>query len=362
MSPQVKPEVEAFARIKVIGIGGSGLNAVDHMIRSKVKGVDFIGINTDVQDLHHSLMSKKLHIGRNVSRGLGAGMNPEIGREAAEESRDEIRDIVKGADMIFITCGFGGGTGTGAAPIIAELAKEAGILTIVVVTKPFSFEGIQRAQIAEEGLLKLKDNVDSVIIVPNDRLLAVVEKNTPFLSAFAMCDEILRQAVQGISDIITMPGIVNVDFADVRAIMANSGSALMCIGKAVGEKRAEDAARFAINSPLLDLSIDGAKGVLFSVAGGEDMTMWEIQEAAQIITQSIDKDAKVIFGAFRDDQLKKNEIKITVIASGFPPEGRIQKLFQNDKSTSDTSSTEDGEEEKDWDSVPAFLRRPRKQQ
>lgn len=359
--PQIKPDVETFARIKVIGVGGSGLNAIDHMIRSKVKGVDFIGINTDAQDLHHSLMQKKLHIGSTITRGLGAGMDPEIGRQAAEENKVEIQDLIKGGDMVFVTCGFGGGTGTGAAPIVAALAKEEGILTIAVVTKPFSFEGVQRSHIAEEGLLMLKDNVDAMILIPNDRLLSLVDKNTSFLSAFEMCDEVLRQAVQGISDIITLPGIVNVDFSDVRAVMENAGSALMGIGQAVGEKRAEEAARIAINSPLLDLSIDGAKGVLFAVAGGEDMTMWEVQESARIITESIDSNAKVIFGAFRDDNLKKNEIKVTVIASGFPQEGKIQKLFQNETSkSSDFPSKGETKEDDDWDSVPAFLRRQKK--
>ncbi|MCH7883227.1 cell division protein FtsZ [Patescibacteria group bacterium] len=359
--PQVKPDVETFARIKVIGVGGSGLNAVDHMIRSKVKGVDFIGINTDAQDLHNSLMSQKLHIGSSITRGLGTGMDPELGRQAAEENRVEIQEFLEGVDMIFITCGFGGGTGTGAAPVIASLAKDAGILTIAVVTRPFSFEGVQRAKIAEEGIFRAREQVDAMIIIPNDRLLSLVDKNTPFLSAFAMCDEILRQAVQGISDIITLPGIVNVDFSDVRAVMENAGSALIGVGRASGERRAENAARSAINSPLLDLSINGAKGVLFSVAGGDDMTMLEIQEAAQVITESIDKDAKVIFGAFRDENLKKNEIKITVIASGFPHEGRMQGLFQNEGRRSAKPSPEgEGVEEADWDSVPAFLRRTKR--
>ena len=367
MSPQVKPDVETYARVKVVGVGGSGSNAVDHMIRSKVKGVDFIGLNTDAQDLHHSLMPKKLHIGRNVTRGLGTGMDPELGRLAAEENRAEIQELLKGSDMVFITCGFGGGTGSGAGPVVASAAKEAGILTIAVVTKPFSFEGSKRAQIAEEWLARLRENVDAMIVIPNDRLLAVVDKNTPFLSAFAMCDEVLRHAVQGISDIITTPGIVNVDFSDVRAIMANSGSALMGIGKSSGEKRAEEAAREAINSPLLEMSIDGARGVLFSVFGGEDMTMWEINEAAKIITAAADKDAKVIFGAFHDDRLKKGELKITVIASGFPSEGRIQKLFQNERAEKNGAKPLPGEAvktaaaaEDDWEAVPAFLRRNKK--
>jgi cell division protein FtsZ len=364
--PQIKPDVETFARVKVIGVGGSGLNAVDHMIRCKVKGIDFIGINTDAQDLHHSLMSKKLHIGRNITRGLGAGMDPDLGRQAAEENKSEIQDLVKGSDIVFITCGFGGGTGTGAGPIVAGIAKEAGILTIAVITKPFAFEGAKRSQIAEEGILRLKDSVDAMIVIPNERLLALVDKNTPFLSAFAMCDDVLRQAVQGISDLITTPGIINVDFSDVRAIVANSGSALMGIGRASGEKRAEDAARQAINSPLLDMSIDGARGVLFAISGGDDMTMWEIQEAARIITEAIDPEAKIIFGAFRDERLKKNELQLTVIASGFPSEGRIRKLFQNDKNgpNQDLNNKKDNKKEnsseEDWEAVPAFLRRAKK--
>ncbi|QQG45807.1 MAG: cell division protein FtsZ [Candidatus Niyogibacteria bacterium] len=365
--PQVKPDVETFARVKVIGVGGSGLNAVDHMIRSKVRGVDFIGVNTDAQDLHHSLMSKKLHIGRTVTRGLGAGMDPDLGRQAAEENKAEIEESLKGADMVFVTCGFGGGTGSGAAPVIASAAKGAGILTIAVVTKPFVFEGLKRIQIAEEGLVKLRNNVDAMIVIPNDRLLAVVDKNTSFLSAFAMCDEVLRQAVQGISDLITMPGIINVDFSDVKAIMSNSGSALMGIGKGAGDKRAEEAARLAISSPLLDMSIDGAKGVLFAVSGGEDMTMWEIQEAARVITGAIDKEAKVIFGAFHDDRLKRGEFKITVIASGFPSDGRIQKLFQNDKDKkegaengTEVKAKKEAADESDWEAVPAFLRRSKR--
>jgi cell division protein FtsZ len=316
--PKINPEIETFARIKVIGVGGSGKNAINHMINCKVKGVDFIVMNTDAQDLHQSLAPKKMHIGKNLTRGLGAGMNPEVGRKAAEETIEEIQGIVKGSDMVFITCGLGGGTGTGAAPIIAKTAKDQGSLTVAVVTKPFMFEGAQRMRLANEGLEALRKEVDAIIVIPNDRLLSIIDKNTTCASAFATCDEILRQAVEGISDLITIPGIINVDFADIKAVMQNAGSALMGIGSAIGEKRAEEAAKNAINSPLLDISILGARGVLFAIAGGEDMTMFEIQEAAAIITESIDKEARVIFGAIRDDKLKKNEIKITVIASGFP--------------------------------------------
>lgn len=326
--PKSNPDIEAFARIKVVGVGGSGGNAVNHMINSKVRGVEFISMNTDAQQLHHSLASKKIHMGKNLTRGLGTGMNPEIGRKASEETIEEIQSIIKGSDMCFIACGMGGGTGTGAAPVVAKLAKDQGALTVAVVTRPFFFEGTQRAYIAEQGLENLAREVDALIVIPNDRLLNLVDKNTTCLSAFAMCDEVLRQAVEGISDLITTPGIINVDFADIKAVMQNAGSALMGIGSAIGEKRAEEAAKAAINSPLLDVSIEGAKGVLFAIAGGEDLTMYEVQEAAKIITANIDKDAKVIFGAIRDDRLKKGEIKVTVIASGFPDRNVQQMIAQ----------------------------------
>jgi cell division protein FtsZ len=368
---QIKPEVEAFARIKVVGVGGSGLNAVDHMIRTKVRGVDFIGVNTDAQALHHSLSPKKIHIGKNLTRGLGTGMNPDSGRQAAEETKNEIQEVVKGTDMLFVACGFGGGTGTGAAPIVARTAKEQDVLTVAVITMPFSFEGAQRMQIAQDGLVTLKESVDAMIVIPNDRLLNIVGKETTFLSAFAMCDDVLKQAVQGISDLIIMPGIINVDFADVKAVLKDAGSALMGIGSAQGDKRAEDAARLAISSPLLDFSIEGAKGVLFAIAGGQDMTMNEIQEAAKIITESIDSNAKVIFGAFQDNRLKKNELKVTVIASGFPDImqkfSKDNKIFQNsekdikkDESSSKDAASLDPSEESEWDSIPAFLRRSKK--
>lgn len=316
--PKIIPEVEAFARIRVVGVGGSGRNAINHMINSKVKGVEFMVVNTDAQDLHHSLAKKKIHIGKNLTKGLGTGMNPDTGRRAAEETKEEIQEALKGADMVFIACGMGGGTGTGAAPIVAATAKELGALTVAVTTKPFSFEGAQRTRLAHEGLVNLRSEVDAMIVIPNDRLLSIVQKETTFKNAFAMCDEVLKQAVEGISDLITMPGVINVDFADIRSIMENAGSALMGVGVANGEKRAQEAARIAINSPLLDLSITGARGVLFAIAGGDDLTMLEVQDAANVITESIDPNAKVIFGAIKDDKLKKNEIKITVIASGFP--------------------------------------------
>ncbi|HMA78335.1 MAG TPA: cell division protein FtsZ [Candidatus Paceibacterota bacterium] len=315
---QIKTDVESFARIRVIGVGGSGNNAVNHMVSSKIKGVEFVAINSDAQDLHNSLAKKKIHIGKNLTRGLGAGGNPDMGRRAAEETREEISNSLKGSDMIFITGGMGGGTGTGAAPVAAKIARESGALTVGVVTKPFLFEGQERMRLAMQGIEELKKEVDALIIIPNDRLLAIVDRDTTVRNAFAMCDDILKQAVEGISDLITMPGIINVDFADIRSVMENAGSALMGIGESSGEKRSEEAAQRAINSPLLEVSITGAKGVLFAIAGGDDLGMLEIQDAARVITESIDPHAKVIFGAIKDEKLKKNEVKVTVIATGFP--------------------------------------------
>jgi cell division protein FtsZ len=320
----IKTDVESFARIRVVGAGGSGNNAVNYMVGAKVKGVEFIAINSDAQDLHHSLAKKKIHIGKNLTRGLGAGGNPDMGRRAAEETREEINNAIKGSDMIFVTCGMGGGTGTGSAPVIAKIARESGALTVGVVTKPFLFEGQERMRLALQGIEDLKKEVDALITIPNDRLLAVVDKETTVKSAFEMCDNVLKQAVEGISDLITTPGIINVDFADIRSVMENAGSALMGVGISSGEKRAEEAARAAINSPLLEVSISGAKGVLFAIAGGDDLGMLEIQDAARTITESIDPHAKVIFGAIKDDKLKKNEVKVTVIATGFPEEASAQ--------------------------------------
>ncbi len=334
--PNIVPEVETFARIKVLGVGGSGKNALNHMVNSKVKGVEFIGVNTDAQDLHHTLAKKKIHIGKNLTKGLGTGMNPELGRRAVEETKEELQESIKGADMVFVAGGLGGGTCSGAAPAVAKTAKELGALTVAVVTKPFFFEGAQRLRIAEQALDNLKKEVDAIIVIPNDRLLSNIDRNTTAKAAFAMCDEVLKQAVEGISDLITTPGIINIDFADIRAVMENAGAALMGIGIGSGEKRAEDAAKMAINSPLLDISIAGAKGVLFSIAGGDDLTMFEIQDAAKVITESIDPNAKVIFGTVRDDKLKKGEVKVTVIASGFgeTPASHTQKksLFSSSES------------------------------
>lgn len=314
---QLKPPFETFARIIVVGVGGGGNKAIQRMLNSRIHGVEFVAVNLDAQDLNVANTPAKILIGKNLTRGLGAGMNPEVGRQAASESKDEIQDALKGSDMVFICAGLGGGTGTGAAPIIAEIARDVGALTVGVVTKPFSFEGAARSRIAEEGWHLLRDNVDALITIPNDRLLSIIDRKTPLMEAFAKVDDVLRQGVQGISDLITIPGLINVDFADVKAVMANSGSALMGIGYASGEDRAIEAAKIAISSPLLEVSIDGARGVLFNVSGGPDLAMAEINEAAKIITDKIDPDAKVIFGAVQDDKLKKGEIKITVIATGF---------------------------------------------
>ena len=315
---KVNPEIESFARIKVIGIGGSGKGALNHMINSKLQGVDFIAMNTDTQDLHHSLAEKKIHIGKNLTKGLGAGMDPEVGKRSAEETREEVQDVIKGSDMVFIAGGMGGGTCTGAAPVVASIAKSEGILTVGVVTKPFFFEGASRMKIAERGLEELEKEVDALIVIPNDRLLSVIDKNTSVKQAFEMCDEVLKSAVEGISDIIRTAGTINLDFADIKRILKDSGTALMGVGRGTGENRAREAASAAINSPLLDVSIHGAKGVLFAIYGAEDLGMLEVQEAAKIITESVDKDAKIIFGIASDPTLKKDEVKVTVIATGFP--------------------------------------------
>ena len=318
MSKRIEPAIETFARIRVIGVGGSGTNAVNHMINSKVRNVEFIAVNSDAQDLHRSLAKKKIHIGKNLTRGLGTGMNSELGKRAAEETRQEVQEAISGSDMVFITCGMGGGTGTGAAPVVAKIAKEVGALVIAVVTKPFSFEGAQRRELADRGLADLKKEVDAFIVIPNDKLLAVVDSKMSAKNAFALCDEILRQAVEGVSDIITTPGEINTDFNDIKAIMESAGPALMGIGIAEGDQRASEAAQRAVNSPLLDVSISGAKGILFVVAGSDDMGIMEIQEAAKVINESVDKNARIIFGMMKDEKLKKGQIRIIVIATGFP--------------------------------------------
>jgi len=314
--PQVKPEIETFAKIKVVGVGGSGGSAVNRMIASKIRGVDFIAMNTDVQALHNNAAPKKLHIGKTVTRGLGAGMDPEKGKRSAEESQNEIREMLKGTDMIFITCGLGGGTGSGAAPVVAEIARDLGILTVAVVTKPFSFEGPQRSVIAENAHNELIRNVDAVITIPNDKILEIVDKKTSLLEAFSIVDDVLRQGVQGISEIITIPALINIDFADVKAIMNNTGSALMGIGRAGGENRAVEAAKQAISSPLLEVSIEGAKGVLIVITGGPNLGMQEVSEATEMITSATDKNVKVIWGANIDESLG-DDVKVTVVATGF---------------------------------------------
>ncbi len=318
---EVKPKIETFARIKVLGIGGSGTNAVNRMTELGIKGVEFIAINTDAQALHNNNADRKVHIGKSITKGLGSGMNPELGRQAAEESQEEIEEVISNADMVFITSGLGGGTGTGAAPIVAELAKNRGILTIAVVTKPFTFEGSKRKEVAEVGYDNLKDKVDAIISIHNDRILQIIDKKTSLVDAFSTVDEVLRQGISGISDLITTHGLVNADFADVRSIMQDAGTALMGIGKASGENRAAEAAKAAVNSPLLELTIDGAKGVLFNITGGKDLGMFEIDEAAKVITKSIDPDAKVKFGAVIDDEMGE-EVRITVIATGFDETNR----------------------------------------
>ena len=322
---EVRPQLDTFARIKVVGVGGSGGSALNRMVEAEIRGVEFIAVNTDAQALQQNKAPLKIHIGKVATRGLGAGMSPELGRKAGEETQEELKKHLEGSDMVFITCGLGGGTGTGASPVIADIARrELGALTIAVVTKPFTFEGAQRRAIAEAGFRELAERVDAIITIPNDRLLQIIDKKTTLLEAFAVVDEVLHQGVQGISELITVPGLINLDFADVKAIMQGAGSALMGIGRGSGENRAQIAAKTAIDSPLLEVSIDGAKGILFAVSGSRDLTMHEINEAAQIITKSSDPHAKIIFGAIIDDKLE-DEVKITVVATGFAGDEAIFK-------------------------------------
>jgi cell division protein FtsZ len=318
-------DLEQFAQIKVIGVGGGGNNAVNRMITAGLRGVEFIAINTDKQALFLSKSNTKIQIGDKLTKGLGAGANPEIGEKAANESKDEIAQSIKGADMVFVTAGMGGGTGTGAAPVVASIAKEMGILTVGVVTKPFMFEGRKRMQHAERGIETLKSTVDTLVTIPNDRLLQVAEKKTSIVDAFRIADDVLRQGVQGISDLIAVPGLVNLDFADVKTIMFNTGIAHMGIGRAAGENRAEEAARQAIHSPLLETSIDGARGVLLNITGGADLGLFEVNTAAELVQQSADPDANIIFGAVIDENLK-DEILITVIATGFDKGPIVKKM------------------------------------
>lgn len=379
---EIKPKIETIARIKVVGVGGSGHNAIHRMITGGLAGVEFVAVNTDAQSLHHSKADKKVQIGKQTTRGLGAGMNPELGRTAAEEDKEEILEVLKGADMVFVTCGLGGGTGSGAGPVVAELAKEQGILTVAVVTKPFAFEGAKRREIAEKSLEELKENVDTIIVIPNDRVLQIIDKKTSLLDAFRTVDDVLRQGVQGIADLVTTPGLINVDFADVKSVMADAGSALMGIGKGTGENRAVEAAKAAIDSPLLEVSIDGAKGVLFNITGGKDLGMYEVDEAAKIITRSVDSDAKIIFGAVIDDTMS-DEVRITVIATGFDEVARKKPLQKHALASGTLSFSESPadvvserepifaskalddrqearEEEQDELDIPAFIRKKMK--
>lgn len=372
-------DMEQFARIKVIGCGGGGSNAVNRMIAGGLKGVEFITLNTDAQALHLSSAEIKLQIGEKLTRGLGAGANPEIGKKAAEESREMIENALRGADMVFVTAGMGGGTGTGAAPVVAEIAKELGALTVGVVTRPFSFEGRKRANQGEMGLAALKEKVDTLIVIPNDRLLEIVDKNTPMLEAFREADNILRQGVQGISDLIAVPGLINLDFADVKTIMTERGSALMGIGVASGENRAADAARKAISSPLLETSIEGARGVLMNITGGSNLSLYEVNEAADIVSSAADPDVNMIFGAVINEELK-NEIVVTVIATGFEenqqrqaaaarrPQQPVSSTRPSQTPGATNSRSREEEEEKTFFSmsnldnldIPAFLRNRRR--
>lgn len=372
-------DIDTFAIIKVAGVGGSGGNAINRMIEAKVKGIEFVAVNTDAQALLHNQAPIKVQIGKECTGGLGAGADIEQGKKSIEENKDEVYEVLKGADMVFVTYGAGGGTGTGAGPMVASIAKELGALTVGVVTKPFSFEGARRMKMAELGIEELKDKVDTLITIPNDRLLQIIDKKTSLLDAFGVVDDVLRQGVQGISDLITLHGIINVDFADVRTIMADAGSALMGIGRGTGDNRAIEAAKAAIDSPLLELSINGAKGILFNITGGPDMGMYEIDEAAKAITEAADPECNIIFGAIVDESMT-GEIKITVIATGF--EGRSEKTNKEmrasspepvrhtgfntfnqrpintsyDNFTSNLSRREQTEENEELE-VPAFIRR-----
>lgn len=380
----IRPQTASFAKIRVIGIGGGGGNVVNSMIKeSMIRGVDFIAINTDGQALLNSQASAKVQIGENLTKGLGSGGNPEIGHKAAEESREKIKELLEGTDMVFLTAGMGGGTGTGATSVVAEVAKEVGALTVAVVTKPFVFEGTRRMVAAEEGIERIKDKVDTLIVIPNQRILEVVDKKLSLLEAFKVADSVLNHGVQGISDLITIPGLVNVDFADVKSIMSDAGSALMGIGIGVGENRAQHAARQATASPLLEVSMEGARGVLFNIIGGTDLTMAEVDEASKIITAAADPDANIIFGATIDESMH-DQLKITVIATGFDETRRRLKEFVNSPSysapafeekveqpqpqqpmmtsnptpapTPTQTPQQKKEEEEDFFDIPAFLR------
>jgi cell division protein FtsZ len=364
-------DTEPLAKIKVIGVGGGGSNAVNRMIETGVRGVEFITANTDAQALQLTKAEQKLQIGEKLTRGLGAGGNPEVGKKAAEESREMIQNALRGADMVFVTAGMGGGTGTGAAPVIAGIAKECGALTVGVVTRPFTFEGRKRATQADMGIEALKENVDTLIVIPNDRLLEIVDKKTPMMEAFREADNVLRQAVQGISDLIAVPGLINLDFADVKTIMTERGSALMGIGVASGENRAAEAARKAIMSPLLETSINGARGIIINITGGSNLSLYEVNEAAEIVIAASDPDVNMIFGASIDDSLK-DEIKVTVIATGFDHKPTAQRRLTGATAAAEQAATSEvrpatglrpfgsGGLTSEQLDIPAFLRnRPR---
>jgi cell division protein FtsZ len=353
----IKPEVQKFAKIKVIGAGGGGTNALNSMITlQQIDGVEFIAVNTDAQALLTSHAPTKIQIGEQLTKGLGAGADPEIGRQAAEENAEKLHEVLGEADMVFITAGMGGGTGTGSAPVIADVAKSSGALTVAVVTKPFIFEGARRKTVAEEGIAQLKEKVDTLIVIPNQRLLDVVDKKMGLLDAFKVADSVLGQGVQGISDLIVQPGLINVDFADVRTIMTDAGTALMGIGFGSGEGRAATAARAAIASPLLEVSIEGARGVLFNITGGSDMSMFEVDEAAKIISTAADADANIIFGASVDETMT-DQVKLTVIATGFDESKMKTSQFMADLPTEPLApSTESPIDEDDGFDIPAFLR------
>ena len=362
----------SLAKIKVVGIGGAGGNAVSRMFGVFSRGVDLIAINTDIQDLEYCQAKKKIYIGKNVTRGLGAGMNPDLGRQAAEESQADIAEALEGADMVFLTAGFGGGTGTGVLPVVAEIAKDLGILTVAIATKPFAFEGYERQRIAEEGIIKTKDKVDTLIIVPNDRIFSVINKNTTLTKAFEAVDEVLKNSVAGIAELIAAPGIINIDFADVKTIIQDAGSAIIGIGSSFGAERAINAVNMAIHSPLLEISIEGARKVLFSVSGHRDLKMSEINDIARMISEAADHSAKIIFGAYYDKKLRKGELKVTLMATGF--NGLLNKetaLLPNlfsavaektvSKTVNDKNKKEKEEKNDDnaWD-IPTFLRKKRK--
>lgn len=361
---EVTPDISPVAQIKVLGLGGGGCNAINRMIKADLKGVDFIGVNTDAQALYHSEAATKINVGKATTRGLGAGGNPEVGKQAAEESSEEIRANIEGSDMVFVTYGLGGGTGTGCGPVIADIARNLGILTVAVVTKPFSFEGLKRKNQAEEGLENLKNKVDTLITIPNDRILSIIDKKTPLTEAFSVVDDVLRQGVQGIADLITIHGMINVDFADVKSVMSNAGSALMGIGYGTGENRAAEAAKAAIESPLLEQDVAGAKGILFNITGGNDLSMFEVDEAARIITEAADPDANIIFGSVINDSYT-GEVKITVVASGFDDKGKdlsslrthqAVKTPVSSEAKDSSVSTPVKEPESELD-IPAFLRK-----